>query len=51
MTLHLKVLQLTTAFHHGLDLRLDLADVETGHRELLLDRPADLHRLQQRERD
>lgn len=45
MTLHLKVLQLTTAFHHGLDLRLDLTDVETGHRKLLLDRTRYFHWL------
>lgn len=45
MTLHLEVLQLPTSLNHGLHLRLDLADVESGHRELLLDGPTNLHGL------
>lgn len=46
MAFHLEVLQLPAPLDHRLDLRLDLADVESGHGELLLDGPTDLHRLQ-----
>lgn len=45
MAFHLEVLQLPAPLDHRLDLRLDLADVESGHGELLLDGPTDLHRL------
>lgn len=46
VALQLHVLQLAAALHHALHLRLDLADVETSHSELLLNRPTDLHGLQ-----
>ena len=36
---------MAAALHHGLHLRLDLADVEARRRELLLEPPGDLHRL------
>lgn len=42
---HLQVLQLPAPLHHRLHLRLDLANVEPGDGELLLDGPAHLHRL------
>ena len=46
VALQLHDLQLPAALHHALHLRLDLADVEASHGELLLDGAADLHRLQ-----
>lgn len=55
VALRLKVLQVAAALHHGLHLRLYLADVEASHGELLLDHAADLHWLTmdetERERD
>lgn len=45
MTFDLEVLQLPAPLDHRLDLRFDFADVESGHGELLLDGPTDLHGL------
>ena len=42
VALRLGALQLLAALHHGLHLRLHLADVEAGHRELLVDHAAAL---------
>lgn len=35
--IHLRALKLFAAVHQGLDLRLHLADIQTGHGELLFD--------------
>lgn len=40
VALRLGALQLFAAFHHGLHFRLHLADVQTGHCELLVDHAA-----------
>lgn len=45
MTFNLEVLQLPAPLDHRLDLRFDFADVQSGHGELLLNGPTDLHRL------
>lgn len=45
MAFNLEVLQLPAPLDHRLDLRFDFADVESGHGELLLNGPTDLHRL------
>lgn len=50
VALQLHVLQLAAALHHALHLRLDLADVESSHRELLLDRTTNLHWLRTKHR-
>jgi len=42
VALRLGALQLLAALHHGLHLRLHLADVEARHRELLVDHAAAL---------
>lgn len=40
---------MAAALHHGLHLRLYLANVEASHSELLLDRTSDLHGLEKKE--
>lgn len=45
MTFNLEVLQLPAPLDHRLDLRFDFADVQSGHSELLLNGPTDLHWL------
>lgn len=45
VALRLKVFQVVAALHHGLHLRLYLADVEASYGELLLYHAGDLHGL------